>query len=48
VMACRDGLAAAGGERWCRLMAAALGRSRGRGRWLLGCEAERGTSLVLL
>jgi hypothetical protein len=29
-------------------MAAALGRSRGRGMWLLGCEAERGTSLVLL
>jgi hypothetical protein len=48
VMVCRDGSVAAGGERWCRLMAAALGRSRGRERWLLGCEAERGTSLVLL
>jgi hypothetical protein len=32
VMVCRDGSAAAGGEGWCRLMAAALGRSRGRGR----------------
>jgi hypothetical protein len=32
VTACRDGSAAVGGERWCRLMAAALGRSIGRGR----------------
>jgi hypothetical protein len=29
-------------------MAAALGSSRGRGRWLRRCEAKRGTSLVRL
>jgi hypothetical protein len=48
VMACRGGSAVAGREGWCRLWAAALGSSRGRGRWLRRCESERGTSLALL
>jgi hypothetical protein len=42
VMLCRDGSAAAARGWWCRLMAAALGRSRGRGRWLLRCGARGG------
>jgi hypothetical protein len=48
VMSCKDGSVAAAGGRWCLLMAAALGRSRGKGRWLPRCEARWGAGPALL